>query len=609
MSADFDSSAPPGGRPPGDELDPDLLAAAEAVADGLWSPTDTLGSLDPACLQQLNLIARVARVHATVSLDAFQSAAGGPDAPGGPGVAGAAANNGRDGGDAPPAARSSDSIADAMSRVPPSTGRPDLSKARRWGPLFVLERVGGGAFGEVFRAWDPALDREVALKLLRFRENSREADAVVREGHLLASINHPNVIRVFGAANVDGEVGIWMEFLRGRTLEQIIQHDGTMSADEATVVARELCAALGAVHQCGLLHRDIKASNVMRAAGGRYVLIDFGAGIAADAAGHRVAGTPLYMAPEVFDAGRASARSDVYSLGVLLFFLVTRTYPVYGKTLDTVKAAHASGQRLLLADVRGDLPPAFARAIDDMTSPSQSDRPSSVGMAAQRFLASEPAGRSWSRIESFVKWGVSAVGAFTFLGIICTAAQNMLLGREWEYAGESILWLPVWGIRALVMPSLFVLATLQAVRLLLNLGGRTLWRHVLSRSSRLSTLVRTVRGMHSVQAADAIVLFFVVLLVALCWQFGEVLGAMRGILASDDRSAFFAFAPERDWLRNAFSYCFATATFTSTAELPIWSRMILEISSARISIALVPCRPRPSVVRAQGCRLPPLGPF
>ena len=123
-----------------------------------------------------------------------------------------------------------------------------------WGPLILRERVGAGAFGEVYRAWDPALRHEVALKRLRLPDNALPSfrAAVLREGQLLARVKHPNVVVVHGACQVAGEIGIWTEFLHGKTLEQVVKDEGSMSAPEATVVGDCLCRAVAAVHAAGL---------------------------------------------------------------------------------------------------------------------------------------------------------------------------------------------------------------------------------------------------------------------------------------------------------------------------------------------------------------------
>jgi len=189
---------------------------------------------------------------------------------------------------------------DAVEPIAPPPGRTGIG---RWGDLVLLERVGTGAFGEVYRGWDARLEREVALKLLR-RDASDPVVArrVLEEGRLLARVRHPHVVSVYGADVRDGRVGLWMEFIDGETLERRVEREGPLSAREALLVGLELCGALAAVHQAGVVHRDVKAQNVMREAGGRLVLMDFGAGeesASRPGALPSFAGTPLYLAPEL----------------------------------------------------------------------------------------------------------------------------------------------------------------------------------------------------------------------------------------------------------------------------------------------------------------------
>src|SRR4029077_3820250 len=190
-----------------------------------------------------------------------------------------------------------------------------------WGPLRMLERVSEGAFGAVYRAWDTRLDREVALKLLRRRDWSDAGDEsfVIHEGRMLAQVRHPNVVTVHGADRIAGHVGLWMEFVHGRTLEDLVRERGPFGAGEATLIGLDLCRALSAVHRAGLMHRDIKTQNGMRGDGGRIVLMDFGTGLEHTSASNHeassVAGTPLYMAPEILDGHEASIQSDIYSVG------------------------------------------------------------------------------------------------------------------------------------------------------------------------------------------------------------------------------------------------------------------------------------------------------
>jgi serine/threonine-protein kinase len=246
-----------------------------------------------------------------------------------------------------------------------------------WGPLKILEKVGEGAFGEVFRAWDSRLDREVALKLLKHRAADPDAlpSSVIEEGRLLARVRHPNVAMVYGADRIGERVGIWMEFVHGRPLDKVVQEDGPLAADPLAIVGRDLSRALRAVHDVGMLHRDIKANNVLRQPDGRVVLADFGTGGDLDAVSpSELAGTPLYLAPELLRGEAASAQSDIYSVGVLLFHLATGTFPVGGKTLADVKDAHARGERIPVRQLRPDLPDILIAAIERATAPDPAGR-------------------------------------------------------------------------------------------------------------------------------------------------------------------------------------------------------------------------------------------
>jgi serine/threonine protein kinase len=274
-------------------------------------------------------------------------------------------------------------------------GEPVLE---HWGNLVILEKVGEGSFGEVFRARDPQLDREVALKLLRHAKDSGadQENAVIEEGRLLARVRHPYVATVYGADRRDGRVGLWMEFLQGRTLAELVREQGPLGAIEAVLVGLGLCRALAAVYAKGILHRDIKAQNVMRETGGRFVLMDFGVGRdlqSETSPDHTLSGTPLYLAPEVLAGGASSVRSDIYSLGVLLFYLVTGTFPVLEKSLDALREAHDRGEVRLLRDLRPALSEVFVQVIDRALLKDPNRRYASAGaleQALQEALRSGP---------------------------------------------------------------------------------------------------------------------------------------------------------------------------------------------------------------------------
>ncbi len=190
------------------------------------------------------------------------------------------------------------------------------------------------------------------------------------------------MVSVYGADERDGRVGFWMELVTGRTLQQLLHDYGPLSAREALLVGVDLCHALAAVHQAGFLHCDLKAQNVMREAGGRIVLMDFGASVLRRLEGdeaRRTRGTPLYLAPEVLRGEPATVQSDFYSLGVLLFYLVSGEFPFEGRSLSGLQAAHVQDQRKLLRDVRPDLPGPFVSVVDAATAGAPEDRPESAG--------------------------------------------------------------------------------------------------------------------------------------------------------------------------------------------------------------------------------------
>ncbi len=268
------------------------------------------------------------------------------------------------------------------------------SDPHRWRNLVIIQRVGHGTFGAVYRAREEGLDREVALKLLwpRAGDTLIHPSTVLKEARMLARVRHPNVVTVYGAESVDGRVGLWMEFIQGRTLEDLLTAHGPFGAREAAPIGIDLCDALAAVHGVGLLHRDVKCRNVMREEGGRIVLMDFGASAEATVTqrGLRtdLTGTPVYLAPELFESGGPSAASDVYSLGVLLYHLVSDGYPVEGATREDIRRAHERRERRRLRDSRPNLPDSFVRVVERALAYEPSERYQTAGAFADELAAS-----------------------------------------------------------------------------------------------------------------------------------------------------------------------------------------------------------------------------
>ena len=253
----------------------------------------------------------------------------------------------------------------------------------RWGPFEQLQRVGRGSFGEVYRAFDPKLQRHVALKLLLPNDLNRDAQgrAVLREARALARLRHPNVIPVYGVDRYEGRVGFWTDFVHGETLSEILRAHGPMSAREAALVCIDVCRAVGALHAAGLLHRDVKAGNVMREEGGRILLLDFGL-TQEQGSSDSGSGTPFYMAPELLEGQPATIASDIYAIGVLLFNLITNDYPVRGSGRSELRAAHLAGKRRSVLDVRPDLSERIVFVVETAIDPNPTKRFSSAGRMA-----------------------------------------------------------------------------------------------------------------------------------------------------------------------------------------------------------------------------------
>ncbi len=272
---------------------------------------------------------------------------------------------------------------------PPSVGtaHDPASTPARWGEFALLERLGTGTFGEVWRAWDPALRREVAVKFLRDQSATEGAGqaALLEEARALARIRHPGVASVYGVAEFDGRAGLWMEYLRGTSLAAAIEARGAMPWREVARIGRDLSSALEALEQAGLVHRDIKPANVVMEADGRVVLADFGLGVrrrlletTAPTLGW---GTPLFMAPSLLGGGAPTFRTDLYALGVTLVWALTGRAPFQSRRFDELKIESAQGPRFDLP-ASHDAPAALLDLIERSLQESASARFTAAKMRA-----------------------------------------------------------------------------------------------------------------------------------------------------------------------------------------------------------------------------------
>jgi tetratricopeptide (TPR) repeat protein len=267
---------------------------------------------------------------------------------------------------------------------------PELPSDREsWGDFQLVARVGRGGFGEVYRAWDPHLQREVALKLLLPGSvtGDEQYRSLLREARALAAVQHPNVVHVYGIDRHDGRVGFWTDFVSGKTLADLLARQGPFGYREAALIGLDVARALSAVHRAGILHRDIKAENVMREEGGRILLMDFGLSTLPQAAS-TLSGTPNYMAPELFEGGAATVATDIYAMGVLLYYLVACEYPLRLTGVPFAEAAAALRQRKPLIDLRPELPESFLLTVNTATQLDPAKRFATAGQLAEALAQS-----------------------------------------------------------------------------------------------------------------------------------------------------------------------------------------------------------------------------
>ncbi|HLG57846.1 MAG TPA: serine/threonine-protein kinase [Vicinamibacterales bacterium] len=379
---------------------------------------------------------------------------------------------------------------------------------QNWGKFLLEKKLGEGTYGQVYLARDTFLTHTVALKLLKPLRIDRSR--LLHEARTLVKVRHPNVVAVHGAEVHNGVAGFWMDFIQGQTLAEVIVREGLRSAPEAAILGQEMCKALAAVHATGIVHRDIKPQNVMRETGGRVVLMDFGAVEIMERTGESDTprmGTPLYLAPELFTPGvSATPQSDIYALGVLLFYLVTGSYPVQGTGIDDLVTSHSLGRRRHLADLRPDLPDSFVRVIETALARNPHLRFPTAGTMRAALEAvvvpssplplppPAPAPVSSEIHVQIPRWMLRLMVvpvAITGLGLINTAAFNITFGRSGGFGSESPFDWFVWGAKSLVAPVVYSLMTVAVVTGIVALG-RVLCRIVPAVGSATSRLCEKV---------------------------------------------------------------------------------------------------------------------
>src|SRR5262245_8291606 len=311
--------------------------------------------------------------------------------------------------------------------------RSGAARPRKIGRFEVLEEIGSGSYGSVFKARDAELNRSVAIKILRAGRfgGAEEIDRFLREARSFAQLKHPGIVTLYEIGQDEGQYYLVEEFVQGTTLAARMAA-GLLPFRESAEMLAEVCDALRAAHEQGIIHRDIKPANILIDPEGRPHLADFGL---AKVEGEEkpvthsgdILGTPAYMSPEQArgQALHVDARTDVYSLGVVLYELLTRERPFQGNRrmlILQVLEDEPRPPRQLSDKIPRDLETICLKAM----AKSPGSRYGSVQELAEdlrRWLAGEPIkARPQSTVERLVRWTRRRPAAAALIGVTVLAA-------------------------------------------------------------------------------------------------------------------------------------------------------------------------------------------
>lgn len=239
----------------------------------------------------------------------------------------------------------------------------------------LLERLGSGGMADVYRARDLMLDRYVAIKVLRkdFSTNAEFQNQFRLEARSAANLSHPNIVTVHDFGFADNLLYIVMEYIHGKDMKQLIRERGRFSVQDGIPLLVQACAGIGYAHRAGLVHCDVKPHNMLVANDGRLKVTDFGiaralATIATSERTDVVWGSPLYFAPEQAAGEPPSPASDVYSLGVVMYELLSGTPPFTASTADELARLHISARPIPIREYIPDIPTALEEIITKVLS-------------------------------------------------------------------------------------------------------------------------------------------------------------------------------------------------------------------------------------------------
>jgi hypothetical protein len=267
----------------------------------------------------------------------------------------------------------------------------------------IVSPLGKGGMGEVYRAEDLKLGQTVALKFIpqSLSQTQESLDRFTREVRLARQVSHPNVCRVFDIGEITETTAadksithtfLTMEFVDGEDLASLMRRIGRLPSDKAVEIARQICAGLAAAHEHGIIHRDLKPANIMLDGRGRVRITDFGlAGIAAEIGGAESrAGTPAYMSPEQFAGGELTPKSDLYSLGLVLYEIFTGKRPFDASTSEDMARLRDKSAPTAPSALVKDLDPLIERVILRCLEKDPAKRPASALQVAAALPGGDP---------------------------------------------------------------------------------------------------------------------------------------------------------------------------------------------------------------------------
>lgn len=294
----------------------------------------------------------------------------------------------------------------------------------------IVALLGAGGMGEVYRADDLKLGQRVALKYVppRVAADPRALERLYAEVRIGRQISHRNLCRLYDIVEVDGHRFIAMEYVDGEDLASLLRRIGRLPADKALALTRDLCAGLAAAHEGGVIHRDLKPGNVMIDGRGTARITDFGLAVLEHQKVNEVAGTPAYMAPEQLAGGAASARSDIYALGLVLYEMFTGKRLYSGRNISELRLQHAQ-LKTRPSSIVGEIDPAVEKVILRCIEEDPQLRPASV----RAVLASLPGGDA---LEAAV-----AAGETPSPEMVAAASRtgDLSAGRAWMFFAAFLL--------------------------------------------------------------------------------------------------------------------------------------------------------------------------